>query len=595
MHEHGTAFAQFVKSPDDEALAIVFASQCAMLGRASANAALACEAHFMHDPPMHKFIALVLTLSGAAHAAPDEAALVQSVYAHSNSRLLWSMHAQPTKQAGDLGDLLRTVDSYGLRPGDYGMDLITARAGGWSAETPDADWSQYDFVMTRAAVRLITHLHYGRIDPRSAGFELPEPRTDLDVAATVAALASTADVAGTVTAAEPRFLHYALLKRALSRYRGLAADPTLTQLPGLGRKALRAGDPYAGAAALRKLLAAEGDLVAAGERAAVAGDRAAVAGDRVGDDQTLDPALCEALQRFQARHGLKVDGVLNAATFAALTTPIARRVRQIELTLERWRWLPAFRAPPIIVNIPEFKLFAFKTMDDRAASILQMPVIVGQAYRDKQTPIFIGDLKYVVFRPYWDIPRTIMLREMLPKMQAHADYAQRNHLEIVDGEGDDANIVTSNAEGLAALAAGTVRLRQQPGDDNALGLIKFLFPNAHNVYLHSTPAHKLFAASRRAFSHGCIRVSDPVALAVHVLRNAAQAWDADQIDAAMHNSEANNARVALREPIPVMIFYITAMASEAGPVLFFDDIYGHDSKLEALLHLAPVNSAATIR
>jgi len=538
---------------------------------------------------MHKFIALVLLFSGAAYAGPDEAALVQSVYARSSSRLLWSAHAQPSKQARDLGDLLRAVDSYGLRPGDYGTDLITAGAGGWTAETSDADWSQYDFVMTRAAVRLITHLHYGRIDPRSAGFELPEPRSDLDVAATVAALASSANVAGAVAAAEPQFLHYALLKRALARYRGLAADPMLTELPGFGRKALHAGDPYAGAAVLRKLLAAEGDLVVA------AGDRAAIAGDKIADDQTLDPVLCEALKRFQARHGLKVDGTLNAATFAALTTPIARRVRQIELTLERWRWLPPFRAPPIIVNIPEFKLFAFNTMDDRAASILQMPVIVGQAYRDKQTPIFVGDLKYVVFRPYWDIPRSITLREMLPKMYANVDFAQRNHLEIVDGEGDEANILTLNAQAIAALAAGTVRLRQQPGNDNALGLIKFLFPNAHNVYLHSTPARELFAASRRAFSHGCIRVSDPAALAAYVLRNAAPPWDAGQIDAAMHDPQANNERVALRESIPVMILYATAMATEAGPVLFFDDIYGHDRKLGALLHLAPVNSSVPAR
>jgi murein L,D-transpeptidase YcbB/YkuD len=181
---------------------------------------------------------------------------------------------------------------------------------------------------------------------------------------------------------------------------------------------------------------------------------------------------------------------------------------------------------------------------------------------------------------------------MLPKLRAHADYAQRNHLEIVDGEGDDGKVLAPTAAAIAALAAGTVRLRQQPGDDNALGLIKFLFPNAHNVYLHSTPARELFAASRRAFSHGCIRVSEPEVLAAHVLRNSAQVWDADHIDAAMHDVSSNNARVSLREPIPVMILYGTVMATEAGPVQFFEDIYGHDRRLEALLHLAPVNSRA---
>ncbi len=528
---------------------------------------------------MQKFIVLALLLFGAAGASADEAAIVQSVYAHSDSHLMWSAHGLPSRQARELVDLLHTVDAFGLVPGDYGIDLIDAHAGQWNAEAPDADWSQYDFVLTRAAVRLITHLHYGRIDPHTAGFELPEPRNDLDVAATVAALATAPDVTGAIAAVEPKFYHYALLKSALRRYRDLAADSTLTELPNFGRKTLHGADAYAGAVGLRRLLAAEGDLDVA-------------VGAQIDDPDTLDAALVAALARFQARHGLKADGALDAATYAALTTPIARRVRQIELTLERWRWLPAFRAPPIIVNIPEFRLFAFNTKDDRAASILQMAVIVGQAYRDKQTPVFVGDLKWVVFRPYWDIPRSIVLREMLPKLRAHADYAQRNHLEIVDGEGDDGKVLAPTAAAIAALTAGTVRLRQQPGDDNALGLIKFLFPNAHNVYLHSTPARELFAASRRAFSHGCIRVSEPEVLAAYVLRNSAQVWDADQIDAAMHDVSSNNARVSLREPIPVMILYGTVMATEAGPVQFFEDIYGHDRRLEALLHLAPVNSRA---
>jgi L,D-transpeptidase YcbB len=215
----------------------------------------------------------------------------------------------------------------------------------------------------------------------------------------------------------------------------LAADPTLTNCRNFGRKTLHGQMPTPAQCGLRRL------------RSRQRGDLDVAVAAQVDDPDTLDAALVAALARFQARHGLKADGALDAATYAALTTPIARRVRQIELTLERWRWLPAFRAPPIIVNIPEFRLFAFNTKDDRAASILQMPVIVGQAYRDKQTPVFVGDLKWVVFRPYWDIPRSIVLREMLPKLRAHADYAQRNHLEIVDGEGDDGKDVGADRGG----------------------------------------------------------------------------------------------------------------------------------------------------
>jgi murein L,D-transpeptidase YcbB/YkuD len=222
-----------------------------------------------------------------------------------------------------------------------------------------------------------------------------------------------------------------------------------------------------------------------------------------------------------------------------------------------------------------------------------MPVIVGQAYPSKRTPVFVGYLKYVVFRPYWDVPRSITIHEMLPAIRAHSDYLERNHLEIVRGESDDATVMEPAPETIAALAAGQLRLRQRPGDDNALGLIKFLFPNSHNVYIHSTPAHQLFLASRRAFSHGCIRVSDPIALAEYVLRNAATPWDRAQIDTAMHDTKS--LRIDLHEPIRVMILYGTAMATEAGPVQFFDDIYGHDRKLEVLLHLRPVNSAAPAR
>jgi L,D-transpeptidase YcbB len=206
---------------------------------------------------------------------------------------------------------------------------------------------------------------------------------------------------------------------------------------------------------------------------------------------------------------------------------------------------------------------------------------VGQTYPGKRTPVFLGELKRVVFRPYWDIPRSITLHEVLPGLRRHPDYLQRNHMELVQGEGDDGAIIAPSAEAIAQLAAGRLRVRQQPGDDNALGLVKFLFPNAHNVYMHSTPAHQLFSASRRTFSHGCIRVADPVALAAYVLKNASTPWDTSRIEAAMHGT--STLRVDLIEPIQVMILYGTVMATEAGPVQFFDDIYDHDRQLAALL------------
>jgi murein L,D-transpeptidase YcbB/YkuD len=218
-----------------------------------------------------------------------------------------------------------------------------------------------------------------------------------------------------------------------------------------------------------------------------------------------------------------------------------------------------------------------------------MPVIVGQTYSRTRTPVFVGDLQYVIFRPYWDVPRSIVVHEMLPRIRADADYLRRNNLELVDGQSDAGAVVAPTATTLAALAAGQLRLRQRPGDDNSLGLIKFVFPNAHNVYMHGTPAQRLFLLSRRAFSHGCIRVNDPVALARYVLRDTAGDWDDAKITAAMHAS--TSLRVELRESIRVMILYGTALATEAGATDFFDDIYGDDRKLETLLGLSPVSSA----
>jgi murein L,D-transpeptidase YcbB/YkuD len=293
------------------------------------------------------------------------------------------------------------------------------------------------------------------------------------------------------------------------------------------------------------------------------------------------------LKQALARYRRLAEGNATATPLERSTMPYARRIRQIELTLERWRWLPALTSPPIIVNIPQYRLFAFNSTQDRKSEILQMDVIVGRTYPSLRTPVFAAEMKYVIFRPYWDIPFSIMEHEMLPAIRANPDYLRHEHLEIVRGSSDSAAVLPPTTDNIKALASGTLRLRQQPGADNALGLIKFMLPNAYNVYLHSTPALRLFSQSRRAFSHGCIRVSDPVGLAAYVLHNAPGSWTKETIAAAMNG--ASTRRVNLAHPIPVMILYGTALATEDGPVMFFEDIYGHDRKLEELLHLPPVS------
>jgi murein L,D-transpeptidase YcbB/YkuD len=351
--------------------------------------------------------------------------------------------------------------------------------------------------------------------------------------------------------------HFALLEQALLKYRELANQPALTHLTPLPGHAIRPGDNYADAAALRKLLAAVGDLPAA------------LAGND-GSASVLDPALAVALTRFQERHGLEQDGILGPATWRALTTPMTVRVRQIEYTLARWRSLPANpRQRAIFINIPRFRLYAMNGADDRETAMLQMDVVVGRAIEKLRTPAFSADLTHIVFRPYWDVPRSIALGEILPEMRKNPGYLAASNFELVDGQGRPA----SPRDEVAALEGGAVRVRQRPGAGNALGAVKFMLPNSHNVYLHDTPDRQLFSRAMRAFSHGCIRVSAPAALAQWLL-DGHPTWTPERIADAMNSKQP--LQVDLAEAVRVYIVYGTAIAREDGSVLFLPDVYGLD-------------------
>lgn len=253
------------------------------------------------------------------------------------------------------------------------------------------------------------------------------------------------------------------------------------------------------------------------------------------------------------------------------------RIRQLQLVLERWRWVPhSFARPPIVVNIPEFRLRAY---DAGYRPELEMKVVVGKAYHHK-TPVFSGEMTHLIFRPYWDVPYSIQRAELVPKIAKDSNYLAMNDYEVVDSRRHVVSRDVVTAEMLDQLRSGKLFIRQVPGDKNALGHVKFLFPNEYNVYLHGTPARALFQRTRRDFSHGCIRVEKPEELAVWVLRRVA-GWDMDRIRAAEQGPDST--RVNLDAPIPVLIVYGTAVVSTDGVVHFFDDIYGYDAELERLL------------
>ena len=500
---------------------------------------------------------------------------LRDIYAGRADAPLWSHEGHPSAQAQALLSELQRADTYGLEREDYAGDTLAELADkpAGSPAAQAARWGRFDVQLSAAGLRFMSDLHFGRVKPASAGFNLQAPREPLDLAAALIGLAGSTDPAHAIGAIEPHFHHYVILKSALTKYLDLVQHPELKDLPAVSAS-IKPGDAYAGAPALHRLLTALGDMPASSAPAT--------------EETTFTPELSDGVRTFQQRHGMTPDGVLGKGTLTALRTPFAKRVRQIDLTLERWRWLPPFQTPPIIVNIPQFRLFAFRTTEDRVADILQMDVIVGKTYPRNQTPVFESDMRYVVFRPYWDVPPSILRNEMLPKIRANPGYLAAQRLQIVNGQGDNSPVVPPSPEAIEGLASGKYRLRQMPGEDNALGLVKFMFPNTYNVYLHSTPAHRLFNERVRTFSHGCIRVSDPLALATHVMRDEPGDWTREKIDATMNGSDTS-VRVNLQHPITVLILYGTALATEAGPIQFFDDIYGLDKKLEGQLGLPPAH------
>jgi murein L,D-transpeptidase YcbB/YkuD len=291
--------------------------------------------------------------------------------------------------------------------------------------------------------------------------------------------------------------------------------------------------------------------------------------------------LVDGVRRFQVRHGLQPDGVIGTATQAALRVPLTWRVRQIELALERLRWLPHLGEQRFLaVNIPMFRMWAWDEISATGAPSLETDVIVGRAL-NTQTPIFVEEMRDVIFRPYWNVPRSILRHEILPAIARDPGYLQRHDMEIVSGESDGAAIVAVTADNIARLRAGRLRVRQRPGPKNSLGLVKFVFPNDSNVYLHGTPAPELFSRARRDFSHGCVRVEDPVALAEWALQGQPE-WTRERILSAMNANTSR--RVPLTQPITVILFYITAVVMpDDESIHFADDIYGHDARLDRAL------------
>ena len=495
---------------------------------------------------------------------------VQKFYEFNGNSLWWVMGMEPTPQARAVIALLLQADQRGLSADDYDGPRWSDRlaklkpATGQPAET---DAEKFDLALTVCVMRYISDLHIGKVNPKHFAFALDDESKKYDLAEFLKGhVAGAGDVAGVLAQVEPSYPGYRRTLHALQTYVELAKKDDGEQLPAAGnaKKVIVPGDTYPGVPRLTRLLRLVGDLP---EDANVPADQSTYAG-----------ALVDAVKNFQRRLGRDPSGKIDAQTLADLNVPLSRRVRQMQLTLERWRWMPdSYQKQPIVANIPEFRLRAY---DKDFKIAVTMNVVVGKAYGGHNTPVFGDTMEYVIFRPYWEVPPSIIRGEMIRHIERDPDYLATKGFEVVDSKRNVVSDGTVTPEVLAQIRAGKLFVRQKPGPKNALGLVKFLFPNSYNVYMHDTPATEFFAKSRRDFSHGCIRLEKPADLAAWVLRDN-PGWSPDRIRAAMNGNEPQ--QVNLAHPIPVLIVYATVIVLEDGLVHFYDDIYGHDADLEKVL------------
>jgi murein L,D-transpeptidase YcbB/YkuD len=498
--------------------------------------------------------------------SPDERVALEALYQGGGP--LWiSSEGEPSRNMKDALTILAHAADEGLEPADYYPEIVTRETvhRPRAAVASPQEIARIDVAVSAAMVRYLRDEHLGRTDPRAIGFLLDVPRDRHDFAALLSAAMASQRVPALATDLRPPLAQYRLLRSWLTRYRALAMDSAFIAVPPAAR-AVHPGDAYASVDVLRQELAALGDF-------------AADAPCR--DEGRYDGPTVDAVKRFQQRHGLRADGVLGASTIAALRVPLTWRVRQIELALERLRWVPHVGEERLIaLNIPMFRLWAWDAIPPDGTPRFGMDAIVGRALRT-QTPVFAAEMDEVIFRPYWNVPRSILVHEVLPMLERSGSIRGYEDFEVVRESGDGSPIVAPLPQLLAGLRRGDFRLRQRPGPQNALGLIKFAFPNRADVYMHGTPAQALFAQNRRDFSHGCVRVADPVALAEWVLHDRPE-WSRDRIVAATMGAETLH--VKLPRPIQVILFYTTATGMpEDGTIHFADDIYRHDARLEQAL------------
>jgi murein L,D-transpeptidase YcbB/YkuD len=481
---------------------------------------------------------------------------MQTFYQKRGFQPAWSDNDGPSPRADELVKAIPSLAADGLDVRRYQTrklaTLIEEVRKIESFDDPAAQRKlvELDAELTYTYLTLASHLGAGRLQPEKLRVEWYTKPRNVDLDAKLAqALAREGGVDEVLRGLTPPHADYQRIRKALIDYKAIQVRGGWGAVPP--GPDLKKGEDGPRVAALRARLAASGDLPAA---APAQGASSAAPVQNVFDD-----AVAAAVSRFQGRHGLEVTGKVDKETLAELNVPVQDRIRQLQVNMERWRWMPASLGERyIFVNVPEFRL----DLVEGGKPVYTMRVVVGKD--QSRTPAFSDKMTYLELNPAWNIPDTIAREEILPKLASDPSYLARNNMEVIpDTDG---------------------RLRQRPGPDNPLGKIKFMFPNEYDIYLHDTPADHLFSRTERDFSHGCIRLEKPIEFA-NILLQGDPEWTPEALQAAIDSGEQKT--ITLPKPLPVHILYWTSWVEPSGSVQFRKDIYGHDGQLEKALAEEP--------
>lgn len=524
------------------------------------------------DNPAAAISTLITSKQNPLLTKPDfskQADQLLNLYQLADNQLLWLGDSRSQTNIDAALAILSKADADGLDPRDYDAEVLKHDFELALALPPSAinELAKFDTALSIALLRFVNDLHHGRVNPQQLNY--PSPFGSKQFIEAVTLIRQAIDqhtLAQLPEVVQPKLKQYQQLKQILANYRKAPKEGDFQPLSF--EKPLRPGDHHPQLAELQQRL--------------IALDAMSLETEDPQPEKFYSKQLQAAVKEFQRQNNLPADGIIGKETAAKLNQSLEQKILQIELAMERLRWLPDdIVGPVIIVNIPAFQLWAFNSVND--TDILNMKVIVGKAEKN-QTPVLLEEMKYLEFMPYWNIPSSIMKKEILPKMYNDLGYLQSQNIELVQlysKQDSDWYSVSDD------IKHGRVRARQRPGKKNPLGKVKFIFPNKEDVYLHDTSSPNLFNRNQRDLSHGCVRVAEAEKLAAFVLGNQPETnWDLTAIQQAMSGSKTR--RVSLRNPIPVLFYYTTTFVDQDNRIHFYRDIYNQDAVLEKALGKIPL-------